>query len=271
MKLRIATWNINSVRLRIGLVEEFVKDAQPDVLCLQEIKVDDPLFPADAFHAMGYDHHDVAGQKGYHGVATLSRIPFTDWSRHNWCDKDDARHVVTTLDCGKFGGVDVHNFYIPAGGDVPDPVENDKFAHKLRFLDDISAWFRNEHDASHPKVLVGDLNIAPSEFDVWSHKQLLKVVSHTPIEVEKLATLQDSLDWVDAVRHVTPEPEKLYSWWSYRSKNWRTNNRGRRLDHVWVTPPLRDQIADMSIYEDTRDWEKPSDHAPITVDLDLPG
>jgi len=267
MKLRVSTWNINSVRLRIGLIERFVEAVQPDVLCLQEIKVDDPLFPAEPFHAMGYEHQAVAGQKGYHGVATLSRVPLESWSRHHWGGREEARHVLATLE----GGIDIHNFYIPAGGDVPDPAVNDKFAHKMQYLDDISAWFREEQDAARRQILVGDLNIAPSEFDVWSHKQLLKVVSHTPIEVEKLATLQDSLGWVDAVRHLVPEPEKLFSWWSYRSKDWRINNRGRRLDHVWVTPPLQDHLKSMDIFDDTRDWVKPSDHAPITVDFDLPG
>jgi exodeoxyribonuclease III len=267
MNLRISTWNINSVRLRIDQVARFVEETQPDVLCLQEIKVDDPLFPAEAFHDMGYEHHAVAGQKGYHGVATLSRIPMESWTRHHWADKEEARHVVATLQ----GGIDVHNFYIPAGGDIPDPEKNEKFAHKMQFLDEISAWFRDEQDATRPAILVGDLNIAPSEHDVWSHKKLLKVVSHTPIEVEKLAILQESLNWVDAVRHLVPEPEKLFSWWSYRSKDWRVNNRGRRLDHVWVTPPLQNHLQSMKISDNTRDWERPSDHAPITVDIALPG
>lgn len=269
MTLRITTWNINSVRLRIGLVEQFVAEHKPDILCLQEIKVDDPLFPADAFTAMGYEHHAVAGQKGYHGVATLSRIPLASSERKDWCDKDEARHLMTRYAIGGDEPLEVHNFYIPAGGDVPDPEENDKFAHKMQFLDDVTDWFKTSHDPSHPKILVGDLNIAPSEHDVWSHRQLLKVVSHTPIEVEKLANLQSSIAWVDAVREVVPEPEKLFSWWSYRSKNWRTNNRGRRLDHIWVTEPLKESVRGMQILEDARDWEKPSDHAPITVDLDI--
>jgi len=269
MTLRITTWNINSVRLRIGLVEQFVAEHKPDILCLQEIKVDDPLFPADAFTAMGYEHQAVAGQKGYHGVATLSRVPLVNSERRNWCDKDEARHLMTRYAIGGGEPLEVHNFYIPAGGDAPDPEENDKFAHKMQFLDDVTNWFKTSHDPNHPKILVGDLNIAPSEYDVWSHKQLLKVVSHTPVEVEKLATLQSSIAWVDAVREVVPEPEKLFSWWSYRSKNWRTNNRGRRLDHVWVTEPLKKSVRAMQILEEARDWEKPSDHAPITVDLNI--
>ena len=261
--LRLTTWNINSVRLRIDLVTRFLEDVQPDVICLQETKVPDPMFPHKAFDKLGYTHHAVAGQKGYHGVATLSKIPLENPTRRNWCGKEDARHAHATLP----GGIEVHNFYIPAGGDIPDPAENEKFAHKMQFLDEMAEWFPAERSARDKMILVGDLNVAPSEFDVWSHKQLLKVVSHTPIEVEKLAAVQNSVDWVDAVRHVVPEPEKLFSWWSYRSPNWRTNNRGRRLDHIWVTPPLQDAVKSIDILSDARDWTKPSDHAPITVDL----
>ena len=266
MTLRLTTWNINSVRLRIGLVERFLETVQPDVLCLQETKVADPLFPAKPFHKLGYEHHAIAGQKGYHGVAILSRIPLSDVERTNWCDKGDARHVRVRLD----GGIELHNFYVPSGGDVPDPAENDKFAHKLAFLDEMKDWFAANRTAARDKViLVGDLNVAPLENDVWSHKQLLNVVSHTPIEVEKLTAVQNSLDWVDSMRAFVPEPERLYTWWSYRARDWRKSNRGRRLDHVWVTPPLKDNLRSMRVHDDARDWEKPSDHVPVTVELDL--
>ncbi len=265
MTLRLTTWNINSVRLRIDLVTRFLEKVQPDVICLQETKVPDPLFPVKAFNKLGYEHHAIAGQKGYHGVATLSRIPMENVTRRDWCGKEDARHVYATLE----GGITVHNFYVPAGGDIPDPAENEKFAHKMEFLDDMTGWFAGNYKPKDKMILVGDLNVAPSEFDVWSHKQLLKIVSHTPIEVEKLTAVQNSIDWVDAVRHMVPEPEKLFSWWSYRSRDWRASNRGRRLDHIWVTPPLQPHISKMHILDEARDWEKPSDHAPITVDLEL--
>lgn len=266
MTLRLTTWNINSVRLRIGLVERFLEKVQPDVLCLQETKVADPLFPAKAFEKFGYPHHAIAGQKGYHGVAILSRIPFTEIDKTNWCDMGDARHVRVKLN----GEIELHNFYVPAGGDVPDPVENDKFAHKLAFLDEMRDWFAANREAERDKmILVGDLNVAPLENDVWSHKQLLKVVSHTPIEVEKLTAVQDSLDWIDSMRSFVPEPERLFTWWSYRSRDWRESNRGRRLDHVWVTPPLKDHLRSMQIHDEARSWEKPSDHAPVTVELNI--
>lgn len=266
MTLLLTTWNVNSVRMRLGHIERFLESAQPDVLCLQETKVADPLFPTKPFEKLGYTHHAIAGQKGYHGVAVLSRIPLGDVERIDWCGKGDARHLRVGLP----GDIELHNFYVPAGGDVPDPVENDKFAHKLAFLDEMREWFSAKRKGTKDKlILVGDLNVAPLESDVWSHKQLLKVVSHTPIEVEKLAALQDSLGWIDAMRHFVPEPERLYTWWSYRAKNWRDANRGRRLDHVWVTPPLKDNLRSMRVMEDARDWEKPSDHIPVTVELDV--
>ncbi len=264
MSLRLSTWNINSVRLRIDLVTAFLERMQPDVICLQETKTPDPFFPLKAFEKLGYVHHVIAGQKGYHGVAILSRWPFEARDRRNWCGKEDARHVHATLE----GGIEVHNFYIPSGGDVPDPAVNEKFAHKLMFLDEAADWFTGRCRPDGKMILVGDLNVAPSEFDVWSHKQLLDVVSHTPIEVEKLTRLFNT-GWLDAIREFHPEPEKLYSWWSYRAQDWRASNRGRRLDHIWVTPPLKPHLRSVHIMDEARGWQQPSDHVPVTVDLEL--
>ncbi len=262
MPLRIATWNVNSVRLRGGALAQLVKERAPDVLCLQETKVADELFPADMFHELGYPHHLIFGQKAYHGVAVLSRVPLEQAERGDWCGKGDARHVYARLP----GDIELHNFYVPAGGDVPDPGENPKFEHKLSFLDEITDWFSsNRHGAR--QILVGDLNIAPLETDVWSHKQLLKVVSHTPVEVEALGRLSASREWVDAVRHFIPPEEKLYSWWSYRARDWRAGDRGRRLGHVWVTPDLVSALESAEVLRDARGWEKPSDHVPVIVDI----
>ncbi len=267
--MKITTWNINSVRLRIDQVTRFLEDEAPDVLCLQEIKCVDDSFPSKAFHKAGYKHLAVAGQKGYHGVAIASRLPLTKVEKRKFCGKDDSRHIAASLP----GGVRVHNFYIPAGGDEPDPKKNEKFAHKLDFLDEVTAWF-SELGPRAKTIMVGDLNIAPCEHDVWSHKQLLKIVSHTPIEVEKLAAVQASHKWLDVARELVPEPEKLYTWWSYRAKDWRSSNRGRRLDHIWVSPALK-KVAlaggrdAYQIHDDVRGWERPSDHAPVTLKLDL--
>jgi exodeoxyribonuclease-3 len=114
---------------------------------------------------------------------------------------------------------------------------------------------------------VGDLNIAPLETDVWSHKQLLDVVSHTPIEVEKMGAWQDSLQWVDAVRRFIPPEERLYSWWSYRASDWSASDRGRRLDHVWATPSLAPRLTGAMVLREARGWAPASDHVPVMVDL----
>ena len=162
---------------------------------------------------------------------------------------------------------------MPAGGDEPDPAVNDKFAHKLTFLDELSAMSASLSPRAKT-VLVGDLNVAPAEHDVWSHRQLLNVVSHTPVEVEKLQGVIDAHGWIDVARALIPEPEKLYTWWSYRARDWRASNRGRRLDHIWVSPALRKPALAggrdaFAIHDDVRGWERPSDHAPVSLKLAL--
>jgi exodeoxyribonuclease-3 len=269
LRFTVATWNINSVRLRIGLVARYLRDHAPDVLCLQETKCPDGEFPRDEFHRLGYDHLAINGQKGYHGVAVISRIPIKESEKRAFCDKGDARHARVTLGGEKTDGLDVHNFYVPAGGDEPDPAINEKFAHKLAFLDELEEWTRMAKIAARRAILVGDLNIAPLEHDVWSHKALLSVVSHTPIEVEKLTRAQRAGEWVDALRKFVPATQKLYTWWSYRSPDWSNVDKGRRLDHVWASTALASCVTGMSILRDARGWERASDHVPAKVEMDL--
>jgi exodeoxyribonuclease-3 len=257
--MKIITWNINSVRLRLGLVIDLLADQQPDILCLQETKCPDEYFPHDAFDDAGYAHRAVRGEKGYNGVAIIARQPLHNVSHLNWAGKEDCRHIAASIE----GGPTIHNFYVPAGGDVPDPRENDKFAHKLKFLDELEAW--SEDGREDDAVLVGDLNIAPREDDVWSHKQLLKVVSHTPIECEKLDNVMTAGDWHDVVRDMIPEG-RLYSWWSYRARDWDAADKGRRLDHIWMTPRMAPRVKAATVLRYARGWEKPSDHAPVVVE-----
>lgn len=263
--MKIATWNINSVRLRLDLIGQLAHEAAPDILCLQETKVTNDAFPHTPLIEMGYRHHHINGMKSYNGVAILSRVPLSNLRLQNWQNREDCRHITATLP----NGVDLHCVYVPAGGDVPDVHENPKFAHKLGFLDEMTDWWAAQKKSRRsPQILVGDMNIAPLENDVWSHKQLLDVVSHTPVEVEKLRLLQASNDWVDAVRHFVPADQKLYSWWSYRASDWESSNRGRRLDHIWVTPDLTASLHTFSILRDARGWQpKPSDHVPVIIEL----
>lgn len=266
--MRIITWNINSVRIRMHIIERLIKEQNPDILCLQEIKCLEDQFPLKAFQQLGYNHMAIRGYKGYHGVATLSRFPIENKEALIHSTLDDGRHIGAQVVTPKGNLVHVDNYYVPAGGDIPDRDENPKFAHKLDFVSAMEAHF-HEVKGIEKRVLVGDLNIAPHENDVWSHKQLLKVVSHTPIEVEKFNKMQAALPWDDAVRCKIPTQEKLYSWWSYRNRDWRKSNRGRRLDHVFTTPALTQHLKNITVVSETRDWEKTSDHVPIIADFDV--
>lgn len=266
--MRICSWNINSVRLRAPIVQDMMKEYQPDIVCLQETKTPDDKFPFEAFESLGYKHIHINGIKGYNGVAIISKHEISKPEIYNRVDREDGRHIsVQFVPQGFSKPVEIHCIYIPAGGDEPDREINDKFAHKLDFIAELDDWFSTNHSNDKAMIALGDFNIAPLEHDVWSHKQLLKVVSHTPIEVEALTKMQNSIDWVDAFRHFIPEDEKCYTWWSYRNRDWRKSNRGRRLDHIWVTPDLKDNLKDQLIVTDARDLEKPSDHVPIMVDF----
>jgi len=272
MRFSIATWNINSVRLRFPLVKRFLARYAPDVLCLQETKCPDDKFPRADFERIGYGNIAIHGQKGYHGVATVSRHKLTDVQRERFCMKEDCRHLAATL--GPDAGIDqpiaIHNFYVPAGGDEPDPEINEKFAHKLAFLDELATHAVSRDALSGARsILVGDLNVAPLEHDVWSHKQLLNVISHTPLEVKKFQEFQRAGGWVDVMRDFVPPAEKLYTWWSYRAADWEESDRGRRLDHVWVSPSLGKSAREMTIVRKARGWKQPSDHVPVIVAFDL--
>ena len=265
--LRIATWNINSLRLRLGLLERLVGALDPDVICLQETKVPDPLFPDAAPAMLGYPHVARLGMKGYNGVAILSRVPLVVHpDSPDWCARGDCRHLGVSLQVPS-GPVELHNFYVPAGGDIPDPAVNPKFAHKLAFVTEATRWFA-ARPGHRRGVLVGDLNIAPLEHDVWSHRQLQSVISHTPVEVDHMAAWLNA-GWHDALRHFVPAERKLYTWWSYRNQDWRIANRGRRLDHIWVTPDLAPALRDHAVLTAARDWPRTSDHVPVSVTLDL--
>jgi exodeoxyribonuclease-3 len=264
--MKIATWNINSVRLRIDLVARFLREHQPDAIALQETKVINDLFPKKAFDKLGYMHHAIHGQKGYHGVAVLSRLPFRETYSHTFCDNADCRHIQVTFE----NGVELHDFYVPAGGDIPDPAVNPKFAHKLKFLREMTRYYERRRDRSAaPVVLVGDLNVAPLEHDVWSHRQLLDVVSHTPVETALLGEVKASFDWTDVTREFIPPDEKIYSWWSYRATDWDASDRGRRLDHIWVSPALKGALKSQSIIRKMRGWQKASDHVPVIAELEI--
>ena len=262
MSFTLATWNINSVRLRAELVCKLMREEAPDVLCLQECKSPVEKIPTELFEALGYRWMVARGQKGYNGVAIFSKLPMVEAGARDWASLGHARHIAGQLE----NGVTIHNFYVPAGGDIPDRDQNEKFGQKLDFLTEMRDAFHA--DAPQKSILVGDLNIAPREDDVWNHKSLLKIVSHTPVEVDHLAQVQDAGRWVDVTRQDIPEG-LLYSWWSYRAKDWDAADKGRRLDHVWATPDISGAAHSSRVLRDARGWEQPSDHAPVFATFDL--
>ncbi|QDH17813.1 exodeoxyribonuclease III [Swingsia samuiensis] len=262
--MRIITWNINSLRLRLPLLRKLVEEETPDIICLQETKVHDDLFPQHALDDLGLPHYLYKGMKSYNGVAIFSRYPLELVDHFpEWCGKKDCRHLAVSIGTPD-APILLHNFYVPAGGDIPDPTENEKFAHKLNFLKETTNWFQKTPPTR--SILVGDLNIAPLENDVWSHKQLLKIVSHTPVETESLNEWINT-GFIDAMRQIIPASEKLYTWWSYRNKDWKKSNRGRRLDHIWISPDLKEKVQNITVLSHARDWETPSDHVPVMMDI----
>ncbi|MGH6728547.1 MAG: exodeoxyribonuclease III [Sphingomicrobium sp.] len=259
-KLKIASWNINSVRARAHIVERLLDEEQPDILCLQETKACNEAFPAGLFEAQGYIHQQLNGQRMHHGVAILSRLPLHDEGRHDWQDNGEARHIGARLDCG----IRLENVYIPAGGDIPDRDQNPKFGQKLDFIERMARWSENLRE---PTLIVGDFNVAPLECDVWSHKALINVVSHTQVEVEALDRLQQAHGWIDIGRRFIPAPERCFTWWSYRSPDFSKNDRGRRLDHMWASPELERALKAHRVLEPCRSWERPSDHVPLICEI----
>lgn len=264
--IKIVSWNINSVRLRAPNIARFVEEHAADVICLQETKCRDGEFPSRAFEEMGLPHLILNGQGGgHHGVAIASRFPLERVSVPDLCREGHARIIGARV-----GGIDIHNIYLPAGGDVPDPEGNEKFAHKLDFLDAMSreyAALRARDD--RPKIILGDLNVAPHENDVWSHRQMLKVVSHTPVETEALEAARAAGGFTDVARDHHDDAQKLYTWWSYRARDWAASNRGRRLDHIWANRGATPLVAaeTYQIHLAYRGGWKPSDHAPLSLTL----
>jgi exodeoxyribonuclease-3 len=262
--VRILSWNVNSVRERLRAVGRVVRKYEPDVICLQETKVSDELFPRRAFEKMGFAGIEIAGQKGYHGVAIASRLPIERCFSERIADNPDKRHLAVEV-----GGVEIHDVYVPAGGPEPDPDKNPAFARKLDYLRGLATWVEAwPARRTKPRVLVGDLNVAPLEHDVWDHRKMRRTITHTEIEIELFERARRALPWIDVGRQFVPPDQKLYTWWSYRAPNWRRVNKGRRLDHVWVSPALASRLRGFVVAKEVRGWKRPSDHAPVILDID---
>ena len=260
--LTIASWNINSVRKRLEQLERLAEDSAADVICLQETKASVEAFPTEAIAAMGFVHQAVSGFGGYNGVAILSKLPLTAINRYPHCGRNDARHISATVDV-----LSVHSLYVPAGGQLPDNDLNPKFAHKLKFVDAVADHFAGNHGYRDAIVVAGDFNVAPLPADVWDHLKLSRIVTHTPIEIAALERMKRSLQFIDTLREVVPADDPVFTWWSYRAADWQAANKGRRLDHIWVTQPLKARIASVEVLTDIRHWTPPSDHVPVILKL----
>ena len=259
--MKVLTWNVNSIRTRKEQLVSLIELEDPDVVCLQETKTPNDLFPKKEIENLGYNIY-LNGIPSYNGVAILSKKKAEKTNIHKFCGKNDSRHLSISL-----GNICIHSLYVPAGGDIPDISINEKFLHKLEFLDEMMNMFlpkKNRID-----IVCGDLNVAPYENDVWSHNQLKNVISHTEIEREKLIKILNKGKFVDTIKLFISPPKNLFTWWSYRSKDFRKNNRGRRLDHIWVSDSPSIKITDVKIIDKMRALEKPSDHVPVFCKFSL--
>ena len=253
--MKIATWNVNSLAVRLPQVLDWLALHQPDALCLQETKLTDDKFPHAEFSAAGYASQWF-GQKTYNGVALLTRTPAIDVVK-NIPGLDDAQARVIA---GTVHGVRVIGAYIPNG----QSIDSDKFVYKLRWLEALRAWVAQQV-ALHPRlVLVGDYNIAPEDRDVYDPIAWAGQVLCTPQERAQFQGLID-IGLNDAFR-LFEQPPKSWSWWDYRMLAFR-KNQGLRIDHILVSDPLRAGVASCVIDKLPRKNERPSDHAPVMVEL----
>ena len=258
--MKILTWNVNSIRIRQQQIIDLIKEERPDVICLQETKVNNDAFPEQIFKSKGYFSF-FNGISSYNGVCIFSNSKVKNFFVHDFCKKNDARHIQIS-----FKGINIHSLYVPAGGDKPDPQKNEKFKHKLKFLDELLVWSKKQKGKN---ILCGDINIAPRNDDVWSHNQLKNIVSHTEIERKKIDILMNEGGWEDVVRKFVNPPENVFTWWSYRSQDFTKNNRGRRLDHIWLKNCESLKFKNTKILSHTRKLHKPSDHVPIVCEFKL--
>ncbi len=258
--MKIATWNVNSLAVRLPQVLDWLAANPVEVLCLQELKLPDEKFPLQALQDAGYAHCAVFGQKTYNGVAILSRVPLRDVSKNiNGFADEQSRVIAATLDT-PLGAVRVVNGYF-VNGQEPG---SDKFAYKMQWLNGLRHWLDGELKTTPGLVLVGDFNITFDDRDTHDPEGLRETIHHTTEEREQFKALL-ALGLNDAFR-MFEQPEKSYSWWDYREFAFR-RNRGLRIDHILVSEPLKPHVKSCTIDKQPRKNERPSDHVPVVVEL----
>ena len=257
--MKIATWNVNSIKSRLGHVLKWCEVNEPDVLCLQETKVTDAAFPRKAFADLGYEHAAVHGQRAYNGVAIVSMSPLADVITGLPGDETD---IHKRLAAAAVDGVRVVNAYVPNGGS-PD---SDKYSYKLAWLSRLRKHLDGEFSPDDPVILCGDLNVAPHELDIWNPARFKDKVHFTKPERDALLNVK-RWGFADLFRQMNGEVRE-YSFWDHAEWSFR-KDQGMRIDHIWASPPVADACVACYIDKTPRVWEHPSDHAPVVAEFTL--
>jgi exodeoxyribonuclease-3 len=262
--MRIATWNVNSVRQRMDNLQAWLTERQPDIVCLQEIKCTDDAFPREPIEALGYNIA-VHGQKTWNGVALLSKLPFDEIAPGLIGDESDVQaRFLEALVSTKNGAVRVVSLYLPNG----NPVATDKYTYKLKWMDRLIAFSHERLKLEEPMVLAGDFNVIPAPADARTPAAWVNDALFLPQTRERFRALTN-LGLTDAIRASSDSPE-LYTFWDYQAGAYAKDN-GIRIDHLLLSPEATDRLVDAGIDRHVRGWDKPSDHVPVYVDLDIEG
>lgn len=261
--MKIATWNINGIKARHDVVIEWLKQAEPDIACLQEIKSVDENFPAAEIEALGYNV-ETHGQKGFNGVALLSRLPFEEVNRglpllpgHE--EDEQARFIEGVFSTGE-KPLRVVSLYLPNGNPVDDPR---KFDYKLAWMDRLFMWAKDRLMLEEPLILAGDYNVIPQAHDCWDEKAWQGDALYRPESRSRFEAIKN-LGFTEALRHCTDATD-VYTFWDYQAGAW-PKNHGIRIDHLLMSPEAADQLEGCSVDRHVRDWEKPSDHVPVWIE-----
>lgn len=256
----VATWNVNSVRLRLENILAWLAERSPDIVCLQEIKCVDEAFPREAFERVGYNVA-VHGQKGFNGVALLSKAPFDEVSPGLMGDDSDVQaRFIEAIVSVKGGILRVISLYLPNG----NPPDTDKYSYKIKWMERLTAFSRERLKLEEPFLLAGDFNVIPAPKDAKSPGNWVNDALFLPKTREKYHALTN-LGFTDAIRAVSDDPG-LYTFWDYQAGAW-PKNEGIRIDHILLSPQAADLLKSAGIDKHVRGWEKPSDHVPVYVDL----
>lgn len=260
--MKIVTWNINGVRARIENLVHWLRESAPDIVCLQEIKTVDEQFPRAEIEALGYNV-ETHGQKGFNGVAILSKLRFDEVNRGlPGDDADEQSRFIEGVFSTDRGVLRVVSLYLPNG----NPVGTEKFPYKLSWMARLERWATERLVLEEALVLAGDYNVIPEAIDARHPEQWLGDALFQP-ETRQAFRRLINLGFTEAIRAVTDQPD-VYTFWDYQAGAWQKNN-GIRIDHLLLSPEAANRFASASVEKHVRAWEKPSDHVPVAIDLKL--